>query len=141
MKTLAERLNSVVGDLTRNESLAQMLDADAAGELLDWGTEVSKLVVNATDGLDDEAANAAMEPRLKAIRHAMRSLGNWAAGKYVDAASRIQLRDKLLEQFKIILGEGAHLPSVEHFGEFLSQVDDKSLTPRQLILKMRQLLA
>jgi len=140
MKTLEERVNGVVGDLTRNESLAQMLETDAASELLNWGIEVSKSVVNETNGLDDADAALAMEPRLKAIRQAMRSIGNWAAGKYVDAESRVQLRDKLLEHFQVIFGDAARLPSAERLDESLNQAGDKNITPHQLILNLKQLI-
>ena len=140
MKTMEERINGVVGDLTRNESLVQMLETDVASELLNWGVDVSKSVVNETDGLDDEAANLAMEPRLKAIRQTMRSIGNWAAGKYIEPESRIQLRDKLIEPLRAIFGKDVSLPSVEQLDELLNQVDDKNKTPHELILGFRALL-
>jgi hypothetical protein len=70
----------------------------------------------------------------------MRSIGNWAAGKYVDPASRVQLRDKLLENFKAIFGEEAPLPSAENMDELLNQVDDTNNPPHQLILKLKQSL-
>jgi hypothetical protein len=70
----------------------------------------------------------------------MRSVGNWAAGNYADPESRIQLRDKLLQNFRVIFGEDSNLPSAERMDAVLNQVDDKTNTPNQLILKLKQVL-
>jgi len=80
-------------------------------------------------------------PRLKAVRRSMRSIGNWAVGKYVEPEDRIQLRDKLLEQFKLIFGDNVQLPTITEMDELINQVDDSSNTPQQLIMKMVQLVA
>jgi hypothetical protein len=70
----------------------------------------------------------------------MRSIGNWAAGKYTEPASRIQLRDRLLSHFRTIFGEERTLPPPEKMDEVLNQVDDKSNTPHQLVLKLKKTL-
>jgi hypothetical protein len=134
------RIERVIEEMTGNESLLEMLDTEAATELLNWGIATSKSIVTKTQNLDDFAADLAILPRLKAVRQSMRSIGNWAAGKYADAASRVQLRDKLLENFKVIFGEDSHLPSADKMDAVLNQVDDKTNTPNQLILKLKQLL-
>jgi hypothetical protein len=97
-------------------------------------------MIGKTLDLDDFAAEVALLPRFKAIRQSMRSLGNWAAGKYEDRESRIQLRDRLLEQFRLIFGERRELPTARQVDELLKQVDDKSQTPHQLILKFKDLI-
>jgi hypothetical protein len=79
-------------------------------------------------------------PGTKAIRQAMRSIGNWVSGKYEDPASRIELRDKLLETFRTIFGEEMPLLSPENLDEVLNQVEDKQKTPQQLIISLRRLL-
>jgi hypothetical protein len=108
--------------------------------MLNWGIATAKSIVSKTQDLDDFAADLAILPRLKAVRQSMRSIGNWAAGKYTDAASRVQLRDKLLENFKAIFGEDSYLPSAEKLDAVLNQVDDNANTPNQLILKLKQSL-
>ena len=123
-----------------NESLLQMLDTEAATEMLNWGIATAKALVSKTLDLDDFTAELAIVPRLKALRQSMRSIGNWAAGEYSDPASRVQLRDKLLERFRQIFGDEARLPSAEKMDAVLNQVDDKTNTPYQLILKFRELL-
>jgi hypothetical protein len=109
--------------------------------MLDWGMKMSTYVVRQTDGLDDMMAEEALMPRLKAVRSSMRSIGNWAAGEYVETEDRLSLRDKLLENFRTILGENAELPTVEVLDNLLNQVDDNSNTQHQLVGKMIQLFA
>lgn len=134
------RIERVLEEMTGNESLLEMLDTEAATEVLNWGIATAKSLLNQTQELDDFAADLAILPRLKAIRQSMRSIGNWAAGKYTDVASRIQLRDKLLENFKVIFGERSRLPSADKLDAVLNRVDDKTNTPNQLILKLKRLL-
>jgi hypothetical protein len=140
MTDFGTRIDRVIEEMTGNESLLEMLDTDAATEMLNWGIATAKSIVSKTQDLDDFAADLAILPRLKAVRQSMRSIGNWAAGKYADAASRVQLRDKLLENFKTIFGEDRNLPSAEKMDAVLNQVDDKTNSPNQLILKLTQLL-
>jgi hypothetical protein len=140
MTDFGTRIERVIEEMTGNESLLGMLDTEAATEMLNWGIAAAKSIVSKTQDLDDFAADIAILPRLKAVRQSMRSIGNWAAGKYADATSRVQLRDKLLENFKVIFGEDSHLPSPEKLDAVLNQVDDNSNTPNQLILKLKQSL-
>jgi hypothetical protein len=140
MTDFGTRIERVIEEMTRNESLLEMLDTEAATEMLNWGIAAAKSIVSKTQDLDDFAADLAILPRLKAVRQSMRSIGNWAAGKYTDAASRVQLRDKLLENFKVIFGEDSYLPSAEKLDAVLNQVDDNANTPNQLILKLKQSL-
>jgi len=141
MADIGSRVERAIAELTGNEALLGMLDTDAATEMLDWGIKLSTSIVNEADELNDFMADLSLLPRLKAVRQIMRSIGNWAAGKYVEPEDRIGLRDKLLERFKIILGENAQLPTVEAMDELINQVDDTSNTAHQLIVKMIQLVA
>jgi hypothetical protein len=140
MTNLGTRLDRVVEEMTGNESLLQMLDTEAATEMLNWGIATAKAIVSKTQDLDDFAADLAILPRLKAVRQTMRSVGNWAVGNYADPESRTQLRDKLLQNFRVIFGEDSNLPSAERLDTVLNQVDDQTNTPNQLILKLKQLL-
>jgi hypothetical protein len=140
MADIGSRVQRAIAELTGNEALLGMRETDAAAEMLDWGMKMSTYVVRQTDGLDDLMAEQALMPRLKAIRSSMRSIGNWAAGEYVEPEDRLSLRDKLLENFRTILGENAQLPTVEAMDDLLNQVDDNSNTPHQLIVKMIQMI-
>lgn len=140
MDGIESRIKKFVDEIVGNEALLDMLDTDAATEMLQWGIATATSLVKTTDGLDDITAELALSPRLKAVRQSMRSIGNWAAGKYADPESRAGLRDKLLEQFRVILGESAQLPSVDQMDGLLNQVDDQANTPHQLVLKLKQLI-
>ena len=129
MADINSRINKVIGELSGNETLLEMLDGDAATELLNWGIAAATALVQKTASLDDAAAELILEPQLKAVRQTMRSAGNWAAGKYVDPESRAQLREKLDENFRIIFGENARKSLVNRTDIVLNQVDDKNKTP------------
>lgn len=140
MTDVNARIQNMVEEIMGNESLVEMLETEAATEMLNWGITTAKTLVSKTMDLDDLTAELALLPRLKAIRQSMRSIGNWAAGKYSDPASRVQLREKLLENFRMIFGEETRLPSPEKMEALLNEVDDQSNTPHQLVLKLRTLI-
>lgn len=133
------RLRQAIEELTGNESLLQMLDTDPARELLEWGVQLATSVVRSTQELARTDPEEALQARLKAVRRIMRTVGNWAAGQYADPASREQLKDALLENFRTILGDDARLPSGEQVAATLNEVDQADKSPRQLILRLKQL--
>lgn len=140
MADITDRRQQVIDQMTGNEALWEMLDTDAASEMLDWGIAMAASLVQATADMDELAAETFLEPQLKAVRQTMRSVGNWAAGKYSDPDSRVQLREKLLGHFQTIFGEDANLPSADEMDAVLNQVDDQQYNPHQLILKLKELL-
>ena len=140
MTDIKSRISKVVEEMTGNEALLEMLDTDAATEMLNWGIATATSIVKKTESLDDSASELALEPQLKAVRQVMRSAGNWAAGKYADPASRAPLRDKLIENFKAIFGEKTNLMPATTMDSILNQVDDKGKTPLQLIQSFKSLL-
>ena len=140
MAEINVRVQRIIEEMTGNEALLEMLDTEAAIEMLNWGIETAKTVVRKTSELDDFAIDLMLLPRLKAIRQSMRSIGNWAVGKYADPDSRIHLRDKLLGHFRTIFGDERSLPPAEEVDEVLSLVDDKTITPHQLVRKLTQLI-
>lgn len=140
MPNIAARIQQVIDEMAGNEALWEMLETDAAIEMLEWGKAMVVSLVKKTEDMDDFAAELALLPRLKAVRQSMRSIGNWAAGKYVDPADRIELREKLLGHFRTIFGEDENLPSAIEMDAVLNQVDDQRTTPQQLILMLKNLL-
>jgi hypothetical protein len=139
MADLNARMERVIEEMVGNEALLEMLDTEAAREMLNWGIATAESMLSRAKGLDDMNTDLAILPRLKAIRQSMRSIGNWAAGKYINPEDRIQLREKLLANFRTIFGERRELPSARQMDEVLRQVDEKSHTPLELILKIRDL--
>jgi hypothetical protein len=140
MADLNARMERLIEELSGNEALLGMLETEAAAEMLNWGIGTATWLIDRTRELDEFTAELALLPRLKAIRQSMRAIGNWAAGKYADPESRLQLRDKLLGHFRTIFGEERRLPPPEKMDEVLRQVDDQDKSPKQLILQLRQLL-
>ena len=140
MADINARVQRVVEELMGNEALLEMLETEAATEMLNWGIDMAKSLVKKTDELDEPAANLALLPRLKEIRQSMRSIGNWAAGKYTDSASRLDLREKLLQRFRVVFGERTILPTETELDRLLNQAEDKNKTPYQLIVQLRDLL-
>ena len=139
MEGIESRIKRFVDEIVGNEALLEMLDTDAAAEMLNWGIATVTSLVQKTDGMDDAAAELALEPQLKAVRQTMRSAGNWAAGKYADPASRVPLREKLNEYFTIMFGEKNTLLPSTSMDSLLNQVDDKNKTPLQLIQNFKNL--
>lgn len=140
MADLDSRVEPVIKEITGNEALFGMVETEAADEMLNWGKFAARLLVRRTRELDDSSAELVLAPGTKAIRQAMRSIGNWAAGRYSDPASRTELRDKLLGYLGTIFGEEMPLPSPAEVDEVLNQVDDQQKTQQQLIISLRQLL-
>ena len=140
MVDMEARHQKAVEEITGNESLLEMLETEAATEMLEWGKSMVAALVEQTENLDDAAAELALESRLKAVRQLLRSAGNWAAGKYTDLEDRVQLREKLLAHLKVIRGTDSPLPSADEMDAVLNQVDDAQNTPEQLILKLKELL-
>lgn len=140
MANIAARIQQAIEEMTGNEALLEMLETSAALEMLEWGKAMVASVVKTTHEMDDFTAELVLLPRLKAVRHSMRSVGNWAAGKYADPADRIELRDKLLGHFRTIFGEEKRLPSAAEMDAVLNQVEDKQNNPHHLIQKLKELL-
>lgn len=103
-----------MGSMIGNESLAASLDDDAASELLSWGTATAKRIVDETDGMDDDAAEEQMAPRLRALRLMMRAIGRWVgeAGS-LDDVSRLVLWNRVRDQARALFGESSIFPSMD----------------------------
>ena len=140
MADINSRIQKIVGEMTGNEALLEMLDTDAAAEMLNWGIATVTALVKRTEGMDDATAEQTLEPQLKAVRQTMRSGGNWAAGKYADPASRASLQAKLAEYRTAIFGERASLLPDTKLTSLLNQVDDKSKSPLQLVQSFKSLM-
>ena len=139
MADIESRIQKAVEDITGNESLLEMLDEDAASAMLEWGKSTVASLVKQTEGMDEAAAEAALDQRLKAVRQFMRSAGNWAAGKYADPADRLELREKLLGHAKVIYEDDSHLPSPEKLDVILNQMSAQPDTQKQSVLHLKEL--
>ncbi|MFT3891542.1 MAG: hypothetical protein QM730_07920 [Anaerolineales bacterium] len=140
MADINSRIQKYVGQMTGNEALLEMLEADAATEMLQWVTDTVTTLVKKTEGMDDATAEQTLEPQLKAVRQAVRSGGNWAAGKYPDPESRAALQAKLAEYRSVISGEPATLLPNTALVSMLNQVDDKGKSPLQLVQSFKRIM-
>jgi hypothetical protein len=139
MTTIDSRIERSKKEISGNESLLDMLEGDTAIELFNWGLSLAAAIARTTEGMDDSAAELALAPRLKALRQALRSTGNWAVGKYSDPGDRAKLKNNLLEQFHLILGEPFNLSS-EALSGVVDAVDVPGVSPLALILRMKELI-
>jgi hypothetical protein len=141
MTDINARIQKYIGAMTGNEALLEMLDANAATEMMQWATATVTALVKKTEGMDDTTAEQTLEPQLKAVRQALRSGGNWAAGKYTDPESRATLQAKLAEYRSVILGEPAKksLPN-RALVSMLNQVDDKGKSPLQIVQSFKRIM-
>ena len=140
MADINSRIQKYVSQLAGNEALLGMLDTDAATEMMEWATATVTALVKETEGLDDAAAEEALAPKLKAVRQAMRSGGNWAAGQYADPESRASLQAKLAEYRSVISGEPANILPDTMLVSMLNPVDDQGKTPLQLVQRFKRIM-
>jgi hypothetical protein len=140
MADINSRTQKHIGEITGNEALLEMLDTDAAAEMLQWATATVTALVKKTEGMDDATAEQILEPQLKAVRQAIRSGGNWAAGKYTDPESRASLQAKLTEYRSVIFGDPAKLLPNTTLVSMLNQVDDKGKSPLQLVQSFKRIM-
>jgi hypothetical protein len=117
-----------------------MLETDAAAEMLQWAAATVTGLVKKTEGLDDATAEQTLEPQLKAVRQAMRSGGNWAAGKYADPESRAALQARLTEYRSVIYGEGTKILPDAAQVSMLAPVDDTGKSPLQVVQSFKSFM-
>ena len=139
MTDINTRIENAKKTITGNESLLDMLGAEAATLLLNWGMELAGSIAQSTESMDDSSAELNMEPRLKALRQFVRAAGNWAAGKYEDALSRVELKDKLLECLQNMRVADAKLPSAAELD--VSLTIQAGAKQQDSITKLKELLA
>ena len=103
---IGQRISRVAESILENERLTSDLDDSAAKELLDWGLNVARQIVQGTAGEDDdEAAEQAMYPRLRATRRMMRAVNRWIANQQKgDAEGRDKALNNILEQASVTYG-------------------------------------
>jgi hypothetical protein len=137
---IGERIKRVAESLLDNERLTSDLDDSAAKELLDWGLSVARQIVQGTaDVDDDEQADQAMYPRLRATRRLMRAVNLWIANQREgDAEGRDQAFNSILEQASVIYGRAFTPPSEEQRATFTSAQSELIDNPPQMIANLRR---
>jgi hypothetical protein len=140
---LRQRIRRVSESFLGNERLTADLDDSAAKELLDWGLKLGSLIAQGTaDVEDDEQADEAMYPRLRATRRLMRGVNRWVASEQAgDQEGSSKALDRIFEQAQTIYGKAFTPPSQEQRAKFLQSQADFLDNPPRLIANLRQLFA
>lgn len=138
---LQKRIRRVSESFLDNESLTADLDDSAAKELLDWSINLGSRIVQGTAGVeDDEQAEEAMYPRLRAARRMMRSVNRWVTSKQAgDQEGSREALNQILEQAQVIYGQAFKPPSEEQRTQFLQAQSEFLDNPPRLIANLRQL--
>ena len=137
---LEERAKHAAETILENESLTDGLDDAAAQVLLDWGLACAKLIAQSTAGLDEAAAEEVMSNRLRAVRRLMRPMDEWINRQTLDPDQSAALLSKIIEQAKVVYGEGYTPPTESQQQSFLAQYQASEANPQQTITDLRQFL-
>ena len=137
-EALQNRLNRVAASFLENEKLTEDLDDEPAQILLDWALAWGKIIVQDTAGLDDEAAEEAMYPRLRAARKLARRINRWAreAGSLDPQRQKAQLQ-KLFDPVSDIFGVAFEVPNPDQIQRFVANPASNTL---DAILDLRHFL-
>ena len=140
--TMSERISRVAESILGNERLTSDLDDSAAQELLDWALSVGKQIVQGTaDVEDDEQAEEAMYPRLRATRRMMRAVNRWIASQRErDIEGREAAFNSILEQASIIYGRPLEAMNDQQRAALASMPSKYADDPPRMIAHLRALL-
>lgn len=130
MADLETRIRMAAESILDNEALRSGLnDEQSARALLNWGVSWAKHLAAQTAGIeDDEAADEAIYPRLKALRGMMTTLKDLALAEGWAPETIRQTLETTLEQAQVLYGAGWQPPAgVEQSAAKLLQSSD----PRQ----------
>jgi hypothetical protein len=139
---LKQRVSRVAENILDNERLTADLDDSAAKELLDWGLAAAKQIAQGTADMDDDdQAEEAMYPRLRATRNMMRAVNAWVINEREgDMEGSTRALDRIFEQASIIYGRAFTPPSAEQRDAFIHTQANTVDNPPQMIANLRQLI-
>ena len=116
MDILGKRVQRAVESVLENEGLLGGLDEAAAEALQDWGIQNVKRIAEGTGELDDERAEEAMYPKMKASRSLRQAIRVWVENEAESSAEeRAKLWAKLESRAQGLYGEKLRLPDAVSF--------------------------
>ncbi|HET91128.1 MAG TPA: hypothetical protein ENN99_10380 [Chloroflexi bacterium] len=139
MYELERRIKRAAESILENESLTAALDDDTAQELVAWGLDCTKTVVQNTANMNAAEAEERIRPQLRAIGRLMRSIGNWMAARQKTAETGAPWLEDILEQAAVIYGRDVSFPSIEQREAFLHHVQSIA-HGAQAVLAWRQFI-
>jgi hypothetical protein len=129
------RIRMAAESLLENEALRGFLDDESATTLLDWGMALAKELAASTDTIeDDEEANEAIYPRMRALRKMLEGVKAIAVSQSM--MERLQGAQNLIPHAKLVFGEAFREPGP---GEIGALAFDPGRTPSETIEKIRNL--
>jgi hypothetical protein len=138
---LQQRIRRVSESFLDNERLTADLDDSAAKELLDWGLNLGSRIVKGTAEVDDDdQADKAMYPRLRAARRLMRGVNLWVIKERErNEEGSNEALNRIIEQAQVIYGSAFRPPSEEQRVQFRRSQTEFLDNPPRLIANLRQL--
>ncbi|MCP4142189.1 MAG: hypothetical protein GY755_18245 [Chloroflexi bacterium] len=116
MDAISHRIKKVAESVLENEALIGSLDRSAADVLQGWGVKHATRAAEDTHSLDDESAEKAMYPQLKASRRLLRAIRVWLEHeKEATAEERQKLWAKVEKRAQGLYGDAISLPSPSQF--------------------------
>lgn len=116
MDVLGNRIRRVVESVLENEGLVEGLDQAAAEALQQWTIGVVTQIVEGTADLDDQAAEQAMYPRLRAARRLTRAIRVWMLHQAESTPEeRLLLWNKVAARVRSLYGLRVMLPDPAAF--------------------------
>ncbi len=128
MDILSKRIQRAVESVLENENLVGGLDEISASALQDWGIQNVKRIAEKTGDLDDERAEEAMYPKMKASRSLMRAIRVWVENEQAASAEeRAKLWAKIEKKARELYDEELTLPDAATFSNSSAAVFIKEL--------------
>ena len=104
---IEKRIKMAAESILENEALREGLDDEAASALLDWGIARAKEITATTaDVEDDDEAQEAMYPRMRALRQVLGDVVSLCA-ENADPAQRTGLLQEIAGQVPLVYGPAA----------------------------------
>lgn len=140
---LSERVKRAAESILEDESLTTDLDDAAAEELLKWGVDSVKRILQNSSGLDSVEAEAAISSRLQSLRRLMRLVNKWASDPTrgaMDTQDNVAFLDRILEQAIAVYGSDWMPPVSEQRDRLLKLQVELAQTPAKMIARLRKLI-
>ena len=120
---LSKRIDLATQSMLDNEKLTDGLEDAAADVLIAWGVAATKIVVSRTAGLDDQQAEEAMYPEMRALRRMMRATTRWLSRYEMLGAELARERlQEIAEYAATVYGAGYQPPSFDQLRKFLENI-------------------
>ena len=113
---IEKRVQRAVESVLENEGLLSGLDEASATTLQNWGIKKVKGIAKSTGDLDDERAEEAMYPKMKASRSLIRAIRVWVQHEAESSAEeRAKLWARIEKKAQGLYGEELSLPDAATF--------------------------